>query len=160
MFTLDSQIEMARKPTMSMDDTQKLQQFFVATLLFALFFWCWALKNTIEKDFDLGVVSFATVVVSSGYMLCIIMGNGWNSTTPSKLCKTLTICSHVFVAVNYFLGTCIAFGVLSRFGFGFYCLIFTFLWLGSAYFCNKLMNSVDANAAFGETLPVSIPPVS
>jgi hypothetical protein len=136
----------------AVDDTNKLRYFFGGTLVLALFFWCWALKNTLTSEFDLGVVSFGTVVVSSVFMLKILVASKWTATCPSSLAKNLTLASHIFVAINYLLGAIIGFMVLARPGFSVYCLIFTFLWLAIAYCAKLIMNRA---VAAGETLPLS-----
>lgn len=148
--------EMVSHPCLSLiltaEETQKARTFFLVTFFFALFFWVWAVKNTIEMDnnLDLGVVSFASVLVSSGYMLGVL------STGPVVNCvkwvKYATTGSHLFVAVNYLLGAFIGFTVMGRPGFGAYCAGFTFLWLGIAYYGYMLMHSL---ALGGETLPLS-----
>eukprot|EP00527_Entomoneis_sp_CCMP2396_P009437 CAMPEP_0198138946 /NCGR_PEP_ID=MMETSP1443-20131203/2303_1 /TAXON_ID=186043 /ORGANISM="Entomoneis sp., Strain CCMP2396" /LENGTH=144 /DNA_ID=CAMNT_0043800903 /DNA_START=74 /DNA_END=508 /DNA_ORIENTATION=+ len=126
-----------------MEATQKLRIFFIAIFGWSLFFWAWALKNTIGMDggsgeFDLGVLSFGTVLVSSSYMLGIIASG--NFAPASKLLKHATTCSHVFVALNYLLGSYIGFTVLERPGFGLYCVAFSGLWLGIAYYGYSSMN--------------------
>lgn len=132
----------------SADETAKARNFFIATFFFALFFWAWALKNTVENEFDLGVVSFATVLVSSSYMMGALTSG---SLTAGKSVKTATTCTHIFVALNYALGAAAGFAIVGRIGFGIYCTVFTALWSGIAYFGHLLMKSV---ALGGETLPL------
>ena len=118
-----------------------------------MFFWGWALKNTIQmtdNSLDLGVVSFGTVMVSSGYMLGVLTSGSLTS-CPKRI-KHATTGSHIFVALNYALGAVIGFTVLGRPGFSVYCIIFTFLWFGLAYYGHLVMHSV---AMAGETLPLS-----
>ncbi len=64
----------------------------VATITFALPFWAWAGWHTATGTFDLGVVSFASVVAASVAQLC----------TPQARAQTwLTLAGNAFVAVNY-----------------------------------------------------------
>jgi hypothetical protein len=140
------------------DENTKLRVFFLGTFFFALFFWCWALKNTVGGDFmDLGVISFGTVVVSSSYMLGVTASYGFGSTASNKLVRIATTCTHLFVAVNYLLGTYVGYVMLSRPGFGIYCIVFTLLWLGIAFFGHSLMKSaaLGASSSANEHLPLS-----
>lgn len=133
------------------EETEKLRTYFTATFFFALFFWAWAVKNTVGMDnLDLGVVSFGSVLVSSGYMLGALTAGSINS--ASKLLKKMTTCTQVFVALNYLLGAFIGFTVLGRPGFSLYCVAFAGIWLAIAYYGHTLMNSVILG---GETLPLS-----
>ena len=140
-----------------MEETQKLRYFFVATFAGSLFFWAWALKNTIgmNGEFDLGVVSFGTVMISSSYMMGVLISSSFAS-YATKMAKLFTTGTHIFVAVNYLLGSYIGFAVLSRPGFGVYCIAFTILWLGVAYCGHSLMNAASLGVAVGgENTPLS-----
>ena len=54
-----------------------LRHFFIFLLLFSAVFWVWAFLNTFRYDYvDGGVVSFATVMLSSAYVLCVIHHGG------------------------------------------------------------------------------------
>ena len=141
----------------SVDAIQKLRIFFMATFGWSLFFWSWALKNTVgmNGEFDLGVISFGTVMISSSYMLGVTVTGSFASYV-TKSTKAVTTGTHLFVALNYLLGSYIGFVVLSRPGFGLYCVIFTILWLWIAYSGQGLMNSSTVGASIGgETLPLS-----
>jgi len=113
--------------------------------------------------FDLGVISFATVMISSSYWLGIMTmtaraGAAGGGPATTKCIRNLTTGTHVFVAVNYLLGSYVGFAVLSRPGFGIYCIIFTLLWGGIAYFGFHLMTKsglVAGPPGSGEILPLS-----
>lgn len=138
-------------------ETQKLRTFFIAIFGFSLFFWIWAVKNTVGMDnnnFDLGVFSFATVLVTSSYMMGMIASSSFVS--AGKFEKYATTSSHMFVAINYFLGSFIGFAVMGRPGFGFYCVVFTGLWLGVAYYGHILMKSASTGGSLSENIPLSV----
>eukprot|EP00978_Attheya_sp_CCMP212_P005955 scaffold13399_cov50-Attheya_sp.AAC.3 len=100
-----------------------------------------------DGDIDLGVVSFFTVMVSSSYLL-VRTTDGKKTRPVSHLGKPLVTVTHVLVALNYALGCVFAFHWLDpiKVGFGIYCIVFTFLWLGVAYIGSKLME--EANSAW------------
>jgi hypothetical protein len=127
----------------------RLRAFALVTLGISLFFWGWAVLNTIQMDtgVDLGIVSFFTVVVSSSYLL-VRTTDGKKTQPMSNLGKVLVTCTHVLVALNYALGSVFAFHWMDpiRVGFGIYCIVFMFLWFGAAYVGSKLME--EANAAW------------
>jgi hypothetical protein len=83
-----------------------LYQFSISVLLFSSFFWVWALVNTIRTNFDLGVVSFFTVMCTSSYGIRLAT----TQIEPTLLLKSLTMSSHLFVALNYLLGSILGFG--------------------------------------------------
>ncbi|GMI61999.1 hypothetical protein ScalyP_jg4065 [Parmales sp. scaly parma] len=79
---------------LALDHTKPSKPFFTATLLISVFFWTWATINTITKQmFDLGVVSFLSVIITSTFYL-------YEVSIPRKL----IFFSHIFVALNYLLG--------------------------------------------------------
>jgi hypothetical protein len=98
-------------------------------------------KNTVGMTdaLDLGVVSFGTVLISSGYMLGVLSAGG-SLAHCGKWIQGATTASHVFVALNYLLGSFIGFTVLKRPGFGVYCVLFTLVWCGIAYYGNIVMH--------------------
>jgi len=118
-----------------------MHSFSLLLLLFASFFWAWALKNTVEMDApnaDLGVLSFLTVMLTSTYMLGV---ESSPRSSVSGLTAGLATASHVFVALNYALGCYLGFAVLDRPGFGAYCGIFTVLWFGIAITSQRLLSA-------------------
>jgi hypothetical protein len=133
-----------------MTPSSSLFTFAISLFITSLFFWGWALKNTIgmtEGMWDLGLFSFFTVALSSSYLMALtnrgLMPSSW-------LTKALVTCSIVLVALNYAVGAYIGFNVLEKQGFGIYCVIFTFLWAGTACFGSTLMGKSiyeDASAA-------------
>ena len=124
----------------------------VLLLLFSLVFWIWAIYNTITGDYvDAGIVTFATVIASSVYLLVQsyrqlppvvvpIISDGNNITSQSPRCSRISITnwlittSHLLVVINYAGGAVIAASGKYDAGQGFivYCIIFTFLWIGIA----------------------------
>jgi len=97
--------------------------------LFALFFWGWAVKNAVEQGFDLGILSFATVVVSSGYILFLHHKSG---RSPGPTARKLLLASQIFVVLNYALGVPASFQLDLGVGFAIYCGVFTLLWCAIA----------------------------
>jgi hypothetical protein len=118
-------------------DSKALYKFSIAVFIFASFFWVWALLNTIRTNFDFGVVSFLAVMCTSSYGIRLTAAQG--EASPSLLAKSLTIGSHILVALNYLLGSVLGFFELERPGFGVYCAVFVVLWLGIAYRAFVLM---------------------
>ena len=124
---------------------QRLRYFFSALFFVALFFWAWALKNTMDfaadGGMDLGVISFGAVMITSSYMHgALTAAASANGLGSSWLMKKITTASHLLVALNYLAGAYLGFFVMARAGFGLYCVIFTFLWLAVAYYGNQMMN--------------------
>lgn len=120
-----------------------------STLPVSLFFWGWALKNTMgfQKQIaqaeakgkkakvpglDLGVVSFLTSALSSTFLL----GTGDNAVLSSSSSMLVTG-SFVFVSINYALGCALMMKVKPKVAL--YCGIFTGIWAALAYNVNGLM---------------------
>lgn len=107
-----------------------LRVFSLIVLCSSVFFWAWAVLNTVnmESGYDLGIASFLTTALSSAYLL-------WHSRPgmiPVGKCgQILVLLTHLFVSVNYAIGTMYAFKWLDtvKLGFGIYCAIFIALWL-------------------------------
>lgn len=126
-----------------------LVHFSIALLSISLFFWFWALINTIRLGFDLGVVCFLTSALTSSYLLAL--GNA-KRVPESNITKLLVTGSHVFVAVVYALGAYAFFAYLKSVTRGVYCVVFFFLWLGFAYCGHQLMNKKEERSSKrGET---------
>jgi len=101
--------------------TKLLRTFGIIILFISLFFWAWAVWNTVTKQFDAGLVSFLLAAVSSTFLL--VKG------APGKIGQWLIMGSFLLVALNYLAGAVLAFQVLQRPGFGIYCIVFTILWI-------------------------------
>jgi hypothetical protein len=117
-----------------------LYQFSAAVFFFSSFFWAWALVNSIHMEapnFDYGLVSFVTVMLTSSYGMGLATADG----QASLLAKTLSMASHILVALNYLLGSLLGFLVIERPGFGVYCALFVVIWVGIAYRGFSLMKS-------------------
>jgi FlaA1/EpsC-like NDP-sugar epimerase len=119
---------------MSRPDTtpRSLRIFAIVVLCVSIFFWAWALYNTITKQFDAGVVSFLLAAIASTYLLF--------TKAPNKVGQCLVVASYLLVSINYMAGVVFAFTVLNRPGFGIYCIIFAVLWIGIAVVGNSLMS--------------------
>ena len=111
----------------------------------SLFFWTWALKNSIGMDapnFDYGLISFGTTALTSTYLLGRDVSMA-TRTTPTLHLSNLTICfvvsSQLLVSLNYILGILVGIYVLHRIGFAIYCGIFSILWMSSAWYGLTLM---------------------
>lgn len=109
-----------------------LRIFAVIVLCISLFFWAWALYNTMTKQFDAGVISFLLAAISSAYLIF--------TKAPNKLGQCLIVASYLLVSINYMVGVAFAFTVLNRPGFGIYCIIFAVLWIGLAVVGNFLVS--------------------
>jgi hypothetical protein len=115
----------------------------------SVFFWCWAIKNTItmKSGQDLGMYSFFTTLLSSHYVL-------WKTRRPisrfnplaTTMNRILISSSHVLVFLNYCLGVLFAFTVGSHiyYIFGTYCIIFSGLWGFVSFRGFTLMSSLQA----------------
>lgn len=85
---------------------------------------------------DLGLVSFLSVALTSSY----VMGLTNRGLMPtSGLTKALVTGSHLLVTFNYAIGVYFGYYVLKRSSFAIYCIIFTFIWAGVAWFGSVLM---------------------
>jgi hypothetical protein len=137
------------------ETVQKLRRFYAAIFCVALFFWCWALKNTLEmviKYLDLGVISFGSVLLTSSYLYgALSAANGFGNIPLWT--KTLATASHVLVAINYLGGAYLAVFIFetTHLLVAPYCVTFTFVWLAIAYFGNQFMNELNAE----ETRPLN-----
>jgi len=93
---------------------RQVQAYCVLSFLVACFFFVWAAINT-ASSFDLGVISFPTVMVSSLAGLLL----------PETFYLVLTPVGHAYVVMNYFLG---AYSDPNANGFQIYCWLFTYIW--------------------------------
>lgn len=139
---------------------------------FAFFFWGWAGYNTMTmtRGMDLGIFSFAGVLLTSSYFLLkkggceqntllqqrFLMRNIWITTVfllfwiiysgkkPTKLARMCSLLSHLLVSANYALGVLYAFNIGPKplYRFGTYCAIFTVIWLGLAIYSWRLITGV------------------
>jgi hypothetical protein len=137
--------------TLTMPD--QVRRFCIILMIVALFFWSWALKNTVAitdgHNFDLGIVSFGTVLLTSSYVLGMVNGG----TVPAKksVGGVLFLLAPVFVAINYVLGAILGFGMLQRPIFGIYCVIFVILWLIITWYAHELLKKAHHNSSSSST---------
>tara|TARA_B110000305_G_C19242499_1_gene540607 strand:+ start:356 stop:766 length:411 start_codon:yes stop_codon:yes gene_type:complete len=130
---MDEQLATADDFDLIIDEQQKEKsaiKFFSFTLATSIVFWLWAMLNTfiVDKGFDLGIVSFLTVIFSSSLFL-------------GKCCSshTLNFTTHLFVAINYGLGAVFGFQSANKRNFTVYCTICCMGWLLSAFKARKLL---------------------
>lgn len=110
-------------------------------IAFSTFFWFWALKNTIKRNVpDLGVVSFGTVITTTSYLLALA-DHQIPLAQSSTILKGMVIGSHLFVSINYAGGAYLGFTIRKKPKYGWYCAIFTFLWLLLAMNVSNGMNN-------------------
>ncbi len=83
-------------------------------IILSLPFWLWSVYHTIQRDLDLGVVSFGSVLVSSYYCF-----------HNNKNCKKYLILSSLLVVFNYI----IALPYSKHIGLTIYYYISIFVWL-------------------------------
>ncbi|KAL1527524.1 hypothetical protein AB1Y20_008914 [Prymnesium parvum] len=86
-------------------DHPPLAFLFIVQLAVALVFWGWAVYNCITKQFDLGAVSFATVIAATALGLRRMDASAKESLQKQRV---LTGLSGLFVVVNYALGIGVA----------------------------------------------------
>lgn len=94
-----------------------------------------------KGQFDLGVVSFGTVIATSSYLLAL--ANTGTVGSVSRLTTVIATASHLLVAANYTIGMYVGITLLKRTGFTIYCAVFTLLWVGVAIVGRKLLVSGD-----------------
>lgn len=121
-----------------------------STLPVALFFWSWALKNTMGYQkvmvqaeakgkkanvptLDLGVLSFLTSALSCTFLL------GAGTAELSSSSRMLVTGSFAFVSINYALGCALYHKAKPKVAV--YCGIFTGIWGLLAYNVNALMKA-------------------
>ena len=118
----------------NIDASPILKSYPKALLITSTFFWLWAVLNTLTKTFDLGTVSFLTVMLTSSsllrgarknktlkreriFLLSLNLARAFcwlelpplssgvhNKTRPSSCLKVSSFLSSLFVSVNYGLG--------------------------------------------------------
>lgn len=141
-------------PQITIDSKTSFRHFSIAVFIFSTVFWVWALVNTIRANFDFSVVSFLTVMATSSYGIRLSRMTMTMPTTqqwePSLLTKSLTMSSHLLVALNYLLGSILGFGTLERPGFGAYCAVFVVVWVGIAYWAFVLLKQQPPVTGDGE----------
>ena len=118
---------------------QDINNFTNVILATSLFFWGWAVFNTMKmtEGFDLGTVSFFLTFVSSLY-LKFRLKKGLSRVISIPISLT-----HVSVAANYALGFYYATHQEKKLvEFAIYCAIFTLLWLVVCYRGFKLMTEL------------------
>ena len=129
--------------------TVTIKQFAIVSLLLATAFWIWAIVNVVRWGlFDLGTVSFFTVIVTSSILL-------YSKQDPSRKRSTayLTVLSHAFVSLNYVLGAYVAFAIMFSPLSAIYCIVFTLYWALSAIVAWRLLGM--ANPPQNVALPPS-----
>lgn len=131
------------KPAISPEQAHRKLRLFARVLLgISIFFWSWAVFNTLTMSagFDLGTVSFLTTALSSGYLLS---KQGERPTWKTRIAITA---SHSLVAANYALGTWFSFNAGRKVYvvFALYCSTFTCLWVGVVVFGWRLVSDVKA----------------
>lgn len=130
--------DVAGSGSISFRDLRKFRMYLLYVGCAATFFWIWAIYNTLhmKEGQDLGIYSFATVIITSLLGLFKAKPNG---SFDKKLCVAMTV-SHVLVTINYLLGVVFAFtvGTVIYWRFGIYCFSFSILWGYIAYQCWKL----------------------
>jgi hypothetical protein len=115
-------------------------RYFASFLIaFALFFWAWALKNTmaLSGNLDFGVVSFGALVAMSSYVLG--MANAGVIPPQKSVGGILFLVAPLVVALNYVGGAILGFTVLERPGFGIYCSVFVLVWIVIAWYAHEVL---------------------
>jgi hypothetical protein len=118
----------------SMQPARRLAQWSIFTFVFALCFWVWAIVNTATKGqgVDLGIISFFTVMISSGYMYHVSTRGEASRKLEDGSVRIAIMITYGLVVLNYMVGT--AFGIyLGTAVFTIYCAIFVLLWTSFAY---------------------------
>jgi hypothetical protein len=149
LFVLDHAVHICRCYIANI--IMSLKTFAISLFIFAFFFWCWALKNTINMEpplFDWGLVSFGSVLMTTSYLLALA---NLGKIPLSRMTRILAMSSHVLVALNYLLGAYLGFTLLARPGFGWYCIIFAALWLCIAGLASRLLVDSERNSSVGSS---------
>lgn len=125
-----------------MDKNLSKARLFAGLILPTSTFFCgWAIQNTLERgSLDLGVVSFATVMLSSMFLL---------TRTPAllpikKRDAVIILVSYVFVIINYALGAWIGYTIFEDISniFVIYCITFVFVWGFLGFIMWKLLSGL------------------
>ena len=90
--------------------------------------------NTVTKQFDAGIVSFILAGMASAYL-------SFSKSIPSISGQYLILLSYLLVAINYAAGAVFGFTLLSRPGFGIYCVVFTLVWIGIACVAFRMLSN-------------------
>lgn len=118
----------------------------VGVLFFALFFWGWAIQNSVEaKGFDLGVLSFLLVSAFCAHIWSVSN----SGRRPGPTTRRLLLASQIFVAVNY-LGGAVAGPVYFDKGIGYaiYCTVFVLIWCAIAWLRCRILADEEALIPF------------
>ena len=114
----------------------------------SLFFWGWAVKNTLSMSTgqDLGIYSFMTVLWSCHWVLFRTRGgpNHHHQRVSTLPVRILVTASYALVCANYLLGVVFALTVGSEIYavFATYCSIFTILWGAATVYCFRLLHGI------------------
>uniref|UniRef100_A0A7S2R0B8 Uncharacterized protein n=1 Tax=Eucampia antarctica TaxID=49252 RepID=A0A7S2R0B8_9STRA len=125
---------MEDKPSRPEDHLQNLNYLSKFLLVLSLFFFSWAVYNTVtmDKGFDLGVVSFSGAAFSAIYLYVKTRNNIKFFSPLRSWEKILVVISQLIVAANYGFGVYFALNVGNYIyvRFATYCIIFIFVWIG------------------------------
>ena len=118
--------------------SQKQYYFNILFIIVSLIFWIWAIFNTVHNSFDLGVISFLSVLITHSIILFSRWKRGGRTSVSSKCASYTIVGTHSFVTLNYLGGIYAAVGTDliqppdRRMGFAIYCGVAAILWLISA----------------------------
>ena len=123
-------------------------------------FWVWAIYNTLEnKSFDLGIISFLSVLITHSILLINRYRRGHDGSSSSKCASYSIVGTHLFVTFNYLVGLYAALATdliqppERQSGFATYCGVAAFFWFISAvagYFIYTKTNRTKPDQATPE----------
>ena len=135
------------------------------TWSWASIFWIWAIMNMVlgARAFDLGIVSFLTVMGSSTWLLVHAIFR-WKREQSSfvnekhqsrRAVARSVVTTQAFVGLNYLTGLVLALhSDPPMIGFAIYCGIFLILWSISIFICWHLLVTTFAHVQDLGTIPV------
>ena len=117
------------------------------SIFVSLIFWVWAIVNTIQNTFDLGILSFLSVLITHSILLVKGCKDDHEVGNSSTRASVAVLGSHTFVTINYLGGIYVALATdlieppERQKGFAIYSGVAAFLWFISAIVGFKLYHN-------------------
>ena len=117
------------------------------SIFVSFIFWVWAIVNTIQNTFDLGILSFLSVLITHSILLLKGCKRDHEVGNSSTRASVAVLGSHTFVTINYLGGIYVALATdlieppERQKGFAIYSGVAAFLWLISAIVGFKLYHN-------------------
>ena len=95
--------------SLAFDGQSKVRnQFSLFSIIVSLIFWVWAIVNTIQNTFDLGILSFLSVLITHSILLKKNCRGDHEVNNSSKCASVAVLITHTFVTINYLGGLYVA----------------------------------------------------